>query len=191
MGETLILPVAAAPVIVRTPWRGGSPRSIVVGFPQKISYVFDPDACRLTGVWAGGFLDVKALWSGRGGDPAKPLGVVRDVDGNAGLSLSPKGDRKAAQYLGYTLDKVGQPTFEYELGGVRIKEIVVPNPAGQGLRRTFTIPAGAPPLWLVVPPNDVIVTSVNGKASAGAFALQASPTKDSTWSFDLTLRGRP
>ena len=72
--QAYLLLVKDEPIVFRTFIQDSSPRSIAVGFPGLNSFVFDAQLCRLRYAWSGDFLDVKPVWSDRGGSQARILG---------------------------------------------------------------------------------------------------------------------
>lgn len=70
------LAVGGRPLVVRTFLPGLSARGMAIGFPQDLHLLYDAQACRLAGMFQGGFLDMSAAWSGRGGSAAKMEGTI-------------------------------------------------------------------------------------------------------------------
>lgn len=64
------------PLVVRTFLPGLSARSMAVGMPNGVHLLFDGQMCRLAGMFQGGFLDMSAAWTGRGGSPARIEGTA-------------------------------------------------------------------------------------------------------------------
>jgi mono/diheme cytochrome c family protein len=140
--QGLTVVVRDKPEILRTfmPDNAGT-RCVAVGFPGGVSTVFDSHQCRLAYAWSGNFLDVKPVWDGRGGNPAKLLGT-KFYTAPAGFpwamtagSDTPDFDKiakdpahggplkdaeaytgpMAVRFKGYTTDDGGLPTFKYQL----------------------------------------------------------------------------
>jgi cbb3-type cytochrome oxidase cytochrome c subunit len=140
-GKGLTVVVGDRPEILRTfmPDDAGT-RCVAVGYPGGISAVFDSHQCRLSYAWAGNFLDVKPVWDGRGGNPARLLGVKfwtapagfpwavtaaadklpdfdRQAKDPAFAAPLPEGKAytgpMAVKFGGYTTDDKGNPTFKY------------------------------------------------------------------------------
>jgi mono/diheme cytochrome c family protein len=139
-GMTVV--VRDKPEILRTfmPDNAGT-RCVAVGFPGGINTVFDSHQGRLAYAWAGNFLDVKPVWDGRGGNPARLLGTkfytapagfpwaITDPSGTPDFDKLAKdpaygGSLKdgeaftgvmAVRFKGYTTDDAGRPTFKYQL----------------------------------------------------------------------------
>lgn len=139
-GMTVV--VRDKPEILRTfmPDNAGT-RCVAVGFPGGVNTVFDSHQCRLAYAWAGNFLDVKPVWDGRGGNPARLLGTkfftapagfpwamaesgsVPDFDtiakdpayGGALKDAEAFTGPMAVRFKGYTTDDDGRPVFRYQL----------------------------------------------------------------------------
>ncbi len=146
--QGLVLTVKDRPVLLRTFMPDASTRSIAVGLPGGVSYVFDAGRGRFAYAWTGDFLDVRPVWTNRGGDPAIPLGPrfwqapplfpwmltpldeLPDwqhaakspalVDPLPPTSLPPSPRR--IWFRGYEIDKKGLPTFtvEFQAGKQRV-----------------------------------------------------------------------
>ncbi len=162
-GDPIELVATTEPVIYRNFIEGAGPRTIGVGYPEKLNLAFDAAELRLATIWKGPFIDAHVHWSSRGGGLAPPLGdhVIPQSTGVAFAELKTADDdwptdsartRGGYQFLGYRLDKSGRPTFEYRIAGARIDD--KPEPVSSSpnphLRRTFTFEAAKPPknLWL-------------------------------------------
>lgn len=133
------------PEILRTfmPDNAGT-KCVAVGYPGGLNLVFDSSQCRLSYAWAGNFLDVRPVWDGRGGNPARLLGAkfwtapvgfpwavtdtnsptavpdfVRQAKDPAFAAPLPEGKvysgPMAVQFRGYSVDIPGNPTFRYAL----------------------------------------------------------------------------
>jgi mono/diheme cytochrome c family protein len=145
-----LLAVEDTPVV----WRGflpdSSPRSIAVGFPDGLSYVFDADACRIRYAWSGEFLNVKPTWHGRGALPPQLRGekffvapeVVPWRMGNA--SNAPE-----VRFRGYGL-REKMPEFRFTLNGTLVKQWIRPALEG-GLRAGMEIAESGGNVWWHLP----------------------------------------
>ncbi|HYG76746.1 MAG TPA: c-type cytochrome [Planctomycetota bacterium] len=137
--KSLVMVVKDEPVIVRGFLPGSSLRSIAVGLPGFISYVFDAEQCQLRYAWLGGFLDMSREWTERGGGPPQPLG--RKFYTSPAMMQIRVGKAEAevpAKFLGYKVVK-GLPIFQYALEGVTISEQITNPPDSLGLVRTFEL----------------------------------------------------
>jgi len=130
--------------------RDMSPRTLVVGTPQRIHFAFDMKHSRLGRAWAGKFFDAAGTWKGRAGQlevppvpwidfaPGAPFAVLAD----AATSWPDEMGREAGyRGLGRTMDEADMPTFRYSLGDVVVAE--KPRPelrlGGARLVRAFSI----------------------------------------------------
>jgi mono/diheme cytochrome c family protein len=150
------------PVIIRTfmPNPAGGPkipRGIAVGLPGLVNYCFDADTCTLRYAWAGGFLDMKPSWSGRGGNVVQVLG--RRFYENASFPFRVGEDKHVPElkFQGYELvDKV--PVFLFTMDGISVRE-TIDFPAGKVrndapvIFDTFEIATSAKSIYVVAPTN--------------------------------------
>jgi hypothetical protein len=137
----MVLAAGARPLVLRTFLPDAGARAIAVGYPGGVSLAFDAQRARLAYAWSGAFLDAAPVWGGRGGNPARVLGVrfwnappgcplevsaaagVPDFKGRAkdpAYGAPPPGGKVFAgvarlRFKGYALDKGRAPTFRYEL----------------------------------------------------------------------------
>ncbi len=143
----------AEPIVLRAFMNGVGPRAVLVGYPEMVNLAFDANVVRLAKAWHGRFFDAKSIWEGRGGASAPPLGedVIDLPAGPAIAHLAsaeaawpvPKVDERnvGGKFKGYVLDKLGRPTFRYELGEIVIQEQPSPIKVDkrQGISRQFTL----------------------------------------------------
>ena len=168
----LNLIVKDRPIMLRTFMPGSGTKAIATGYPAGVSLTFDAQKCRLAYAWKGDFLNVARVWNNRGGAPAQLLGpklmtfpsgnpwaltvdktapdlVKRGEDPAFGANLPEGqvflGDAKLF-FRGYGKDKLGQPTFRYDIDSPSEKTLKVaekPMPLvssnGIGLSRTFVV----------------------------------------------------
>lgn len=157
-------------------------RSIAVGYPGGVNVAWDANTCRLCYAWSGQFLDTAPIWDGRGGTPVKILGprfwtgppshpwgltpsnepppdyAAQAKDPAYGAAMP--NDKifhgvKQLQFLGYSEDAGGAPTFRYNVGDkdpLTVAERLEPlrSPVAVGVRRSFALhmPANKTP-WLL------------------------------------------
>lgn len=154
---------AHEPIIHRTFMEDVGPRSILVGFPERVHVAFDANIVRLAKIWRGRFFDGAGVASGRSDKFFKPLG--KDVfDLPAGPAFAVLASQSEAwpapentarnvggSFKGYSLDDNGRPKFRYELKGVKIEEQLVPvlRPGGSIVRREFTLTGEIKNLYLL------------------------------------------
>ena len=144
-------------VVLRAFVTGVGPRSILVGNPESIHWVFDANSMRLAKAWHGKFFDAAGIWESRGGSERAPLGkdiidmpagpsfAVLDSPAATWPEVNPdarKFDRNiGGLFKGYTLDQQGHPTFRYSLNEVMIHETDLPVGAGvkAAMERNFKL----------------------------------------------------
>ena len=140
--------VGERPRILRTFLRGAGTRGIAVGFPVGVHYSFDAGAVRLVEIWKGDFLDATGAWSGRGGNVSDGRGpaVWSAPDGPPFVIGEPPQEWPSAtgaeagyEFLGYSLDAEGVPSFRYRVAGFEAMERVTPRLASDSVLRRFEL----------------------------------------------------
>jgi cytochrome c2 len=124
------------PVIYRNFIANAGPRAIGVGYPEAVNIAWDAEALRLALVWRNAFIDASRHWSGRGEGWQPPLGDgVFTPDAAPAVEMLPAIDApwpapparsRGARFKGYALDAAGRPTFAWSMGGMEVRETVVP-----------------------------------------------------------------
>ena len=151
------------PIVLRTFMESAGTHAIAAGFPQKVHWAFDAENVRLVQAWRGRFLDAHGTWFDRFTPLARPLGddVVLFPSGMPFAKLAgpqapwPAELSEAAGYRfrGYRLDTDGTPTLLYQFAEFAIEDRLVPENAGQGIRRQLRLEASTPkhvapaPVW--------------------------------------------
>src|SRR5262249_3104788 len=81
--------VTDTPVCVGVFMKDTSPRTVVVGLPERVDYAFDVQNSRLAFAWRGRFFDAEGTWRGRAGQLEKPAGedVLEFAPGEAVMML--------------------------------------------------------------------------------------------------------
>ena len=106
------------PIVFRTFMHFAGMEAIAVGFPEGIHAAFDVTNCRWSIIWKGPFLDAESTWIDRFNPPAKPLGhAVKELHLPAPSN---------AEFMGYTIDDFGTPTFMYNRMGKSIRDTLRP-----------------------------------------------------------------
>jgi cytochrome c551/c552 len=125
--------VVDRPVMVGVFMKDVSPRTVCIGYPERVSIAYDVQNCRLAMAWRGRFLDARGTWFGRAGQLEKPAG-----DDVIVLPPGPRGD---LQVLGRRIDEAGRPVFRYRWNHTVVEESVVPvlRPGGADLLRRFSL----------------------------------------------------
>lgn len=130
----MLLDVIDEPLVVRCVLPDVSAKSIAVGLPGGLNYVFDTEACVVAYGWKGDFLDIgpeRGNGKGRGGSVCRLRGERFPV-----AMEKPK----APVFKGYRRDTV-EPVFVYEDGGKVINLRVTAGADGASL--VFSNDAGA------------------------------------------------
>lgn len=158
VAKTIELIPESQPIIYRNFIEGLSPRGIAVGYPEKVNLAWDANELCLRLIWHDRFLDASLHWTGRGigaqhplGDHILPLEPVLPFAQLASRETpwpgtSPR-EQPGYQFLGYTLNKKGQPTFSYRTPLATITDFPEPVPRNEHegtLRRTFTVTESPP-----------------------------------------------
>ena len=143
------------PIIYRNFIEGAGARAIGVGYPEKVNLAFDANHLRLALIWQGGFIDAGKHWRDRGVGFQAPLGdnVVSLPAGPnlavlAGLKDAwPNPVREqAGQFLGYEIDALGRPAFQYRVGDVAVNDSLIPSTNKEGgFTRTLSLSCVKPP----------------------------------------------
>lgn len=179
---------AGEPLIHRTFMTDVGPRAILVGSPDGLHVAFDANAVRLAKAWHGKFFDAKAGRDGRGGNAAGPLGIdVIDLPPGPSFFVMPgpdaawpapkPGERNVGgKFKGYRTDKLGQPTFLYDLDGVEVAETPLPvlRKGGPVLLRKFALSGKSP----------------QGLTFLADSGLKIDGGSDGTWTVDDRLKVR-
>ena len=145
----------AEPILYRNFLAGVDPRGMAVGYPEKVHLAFETTTGAVRTVWTGAFLDAAMHWRGLGQGAQSPLGdnVVRlerqtpvAVLASADAVWPDPGER--VRFRGYRLNGAGQPTFRYDVDGVRVNDFLKPTDGPRvGFRRLITVqtPGGQQP----------------------------------------------
>lgn len=156
-GEELI-PIGE-PIVHRTFMNGVGPRSILVGFPERVHVAFDANVMRLAKVWRGRFFDGSGVSSGRTDKFFEPLGDdILDLPPGPALAFLDKQDTPwpkaeledrnlGGRFLGYRLESSNrQPSFRYQLEDVSVEERIEPvmRAGGASISRHFELRTEVP-----------------------------------------------
>lgn len=138
--------VTDRPVSVGVFMKDISPRTVCVGYPERLSIAYDVQNCRLAMAWRGRFLDARGTWFGRAGQLEEPAGEdVIVLPRGPGVSSSFRFEEAGSAYrvLGRRIDSMGRPTFRYMFGQTLVEETIVPvlHPGGVGFTRRFALTA--------------------------------------------------
>ena len=163
------------PVVFRTFIADSSTRSIAVGLPGGVSYVFDAEQCRVRYAWSGDFLDVAKVWTGRGGGQATVLGKkFYTAPTGFPLRVGNPDSEPAVKFRGYRLvDKF--PEFSFEVDGVAVRQRVR-RADTERLEWEFELGETREPVW-VVTGGGVNVANNVGVPQPGRVRLPAGTRK--------------
>jgi azurin len=148
--EFVIAPEATKPLsqdrahIRRAFMPDSGPASIAVMLPGKQAYCWDAGACRFRYAWSGDGIKSDRPAT-KGTSPEELLGEVYYREAAFPLRIGANTDaRPKTAFLGYRIDALGRPEFEYQVDGVTIREFVSVE-AGK-LRRRFRV-SDNKPVW--------------------------------------------
>jgi mono/diheme cytochrome c family protein len=176
------LTVKGEPLILRTFMPQSSPRSIAVGCGRLQNYCFDAEGCRLKYAWVGDFLDVSAVWGGRGGGVAKLLGrKYYSAPKIFPIRLGDPEREPRPRFKGYRIvDKL--PQFLIDVDGIEVRQRIRPAPEGLGLVLEFEVEKFDGEIWFVAEAQD----GVRYESDAGAWENARWKTKSGR--FSVTIR---
>ena len=154
-------------------------RTIAVGDPTGVHYVFDSEQGALIKVWKGDFIETTDMWHSRGtAQLAVPRGSVIDLSGAPSVALleTPNTawpDSAAAHHVfqGYDLDETGHPTFRYRVGALQIEDHLAPGGHGQMLIRDVKIEGDVDMAWVRVITASSIASQTDGTFDIGGRTL--------------------
>lgn len=178
------LAVRDKPIVMRAvmPTLNGGhnfPRGIAVGLPGLVSYCFDADSCMTRYAWSGAFVDMRAAWSGRGGNQIQVTGKRFWATDTPPLHVgAPEDPEPKPQFEGYTLDAQGLPTWLYRLGEVEVKETITATDKGYGIVRKFEVDAHGEPVTLRLVEHPQETEMYTSLPSIESTQLQPDPKKD-------------
>ena len=145
--------VGREPRMVGVFFDGASPRTMLVGFPERTHLAFDVEHSCLVAAWRGQFFSGEGTWLGRAGGLERPQGesVIEFertppfafLSGVHDMWPTVLGRGAGYRVLGWKRDAGGRPTFRYSLGDVVIEELDYPllSPGPAKLRRSFELRA--------------------------------------------------
>ncbi len=144
-------------IIYRNFLEGVGPRSIGVGYPEKVNLAFDANLGRLAQIWQGSFIDASKHWLDRGAGNQSPLGdnLINLANGPGIVILHSPNERwptKAVGYkfLGYTTTPDDRPTFRYQIGESIINDFSTGKPEGETANLIRTISVSSPSAGLTL-----------------------------------------
>lgn len=176
------LHVMERPLLVRAFVEGGPPRSISVGLPGGINYLFDADACYVRFGWSGMFLDVGPnVGTGpgdRGGGWCKILGEKFEVgDSGFPISLKERDVRHSVKFEGYRMREKEVPQLFFTIDGNRVTQTIRPAVGGVGIQSEFEFEHDPGRLFYYVSGQGIEVSSTAGKWDAGRLEIPAGESR--------------
>jgi len=119
---------------------------ISVGSPSGWNYTVDLSRGALLQAWRGQFANVTEMWYERG-EPQllSPAGLTTKISGKSSLAVLSNAnaawpDSSDINFLGYKLDKAGNPGFSYTVGSATVTDKMISDV--NGITRTFQIEKG-------------------------------------------------
>jgi plastocyanin len=174
-----VIEVGEDPRVIRVHVAGiDSGRSIAVGLPGGVNYLFDAEKLMIRTGWTGGFINVNRDRRGRGGGLCGILGEKFQF-GTKEFPLRTGSPDKTPQtrFSGYS--RRGNPCFIYEVDGVRIEQTATGNPAQKGLTLGFRAPDSKRDLFYLIDSKDLLVSTTAGKWHAEKGYVQIPAKKAS------------
>ena len=181
----LPLLVTNKPLLQRAFVQNSPARSICVGLPGGVNYLFDAETCAVAYGWTGDFLDVGPDRKGRGGRHCKILGKRFEVGSQGALKI---GEDKPV-FEGYS--RLGMPEIHYSVGEATVRQTVslhaglVGDILKRGLQYTFKVTEAKGTVTFNLNPADVLVEASAGKWNSDKTALSLNAKEASE--FTVTL----
>ncbi len=180
------------PMVIRAFVDGGPARSISVGLPGGINYLFDAGECYVRFGWFGMFLDVGpnvgTSDGDRGGGWCRILGEKFEL-GDSGFPIS-IGDRDAKQvvrFAGYRLRGKDVPQFFFTIDGRRVTQTIRPAATGVGLQSEFEFETDPGKIFFYVSPHRLQLSSSVGTWHDGRLEVPAGEARK----FTVTIVRQP
>jgi uncharacterized cupredoxin-like copper-binding protein len=170
------------PLVVRAFVEGGPARSISVGLPVGVNYLFDADACYVRFGWTGMFLDVGpnvGVSAGdRGGAWCKILGDKFELgDSGFPLSLGARDVKQVVKFAGYRLRGKEVPQFFFTIDDVRVTQTIQAATAGVGITSEFEFERDPGKVFFYVSPHGLELSSSAGAWQSGRLEVPAGQAK--------------
>ena len=176
------LHVMDEPVVVRAFVDGGPARSISVGLPVGINYLFDAEACYVCLGWTGMFLDVGpnvGVNAGdRGGSWCKILGDKFELgDSGFPLSLGARDVKHVVKFSGYRVRGKDVPQFFFTIDGQRVTQTIQAATEGVGIQSEFEFERDPGKVFYYVSPQGLQLSSSAGTWESGRLEVPAGAAK--------------
>lgn len=176
----MLEPAEGRAAIYRNFIQGTSARGIGIGLPGGVNFAYSADRLAPELIWKGEFIDAARHWTERGQGAQAPAGdhVVK-------LTNEAAYD-KSAKFLGYKLDKAGNPTFSVQVGQngeTRVLDAYqAGSPGGTALERTLSVVGKGSPVSILIssqaavtatsPKEITLGNAVVVKSSTAAFVIK-------------------
>ena len=141
----------ARTIVFGTFMDGIGARCHAIGFPERVSAVYDAGGLKLAKAWKGKFMNAEGTWRGRAGQLSMPAGSsILTVATGPVVAVLPAPDApwpssgdSGLRFLGMQRDARGNPTFSIGRDALRVDESIgtVLFTGGARLNRTFTVKA--------------------------------------------------
>ena len=180
------------PLVIRAFVDGGPARSISVGLPGGINYLFDAGACHVRFGWTGMFLDVGpnvGVKAGdRGGGWCRILGEKFELgDSGFPISLGARDVRHTVKFAGYRMRGKDVPQFFFTIDGLRVTQTIRPAPVGVGLQSEFEFERDPGKVFYYVSPHGLELSSSAGTWQSGRLEVPAGEARK----FTVTIAHQP
>ena len=158
-----VIEVGDVPRVIRVHVAGiDSGRSIAVGLPGGVNYLFDAEKLMIRTGWTGDFINVTRDRRGRGGGLCAILGEKFEAGAKESpLRFGSPDKTPQTKFLGYS--RKGNPTFLYEVDGVRIEQTATGHPEKKGLTLGFRAEKAKKDLFYLMDSKGLLVSSTAGK----------------------------
>jgi azurin len=166
------------PVVIRSFIDGGPARSIAVGLPGGINYLFDAEACYVRFGWTGMFLDVGpnvgVNEGDRGGGWSRILGEKFELgDSGFPISIGELDARQVVKFAGYRMRGKEAPQFFFTIGGKRVTQTIRAATSGLGLQYDFEFERPPGKVFFYASPHFLQLTSSAGRWASGRLEVPA------------------
>ena len=167
-----ILEVGDEPRVVRVHIKDvDSGRSIAVGLPGGVNYLFDAEKLMVRFGWVGAFLNVAPDRKGRGGGTCRILGEKFEVGSQEfPLRIGNPDKEPQVRFGGYS--RLGNPAFLYEVDGAQVSQTVTGRPGVKALTYGFRVKNASADVFLLLKGGGLNVSSTAGKWSANTGVLR-------------------
>ncbi len=126
-------------------------RAISVGTPDGVHYSLDTESAALLHLWRGPFVDATPMWHGRGQSQLTvPRGSAVTMSGSPTWALLehsgaawPSAVQSEIRFLGYELDPLGRPVFQYSHEALTVEDRFVSHQDGRYLQRMLVFRSDA------------------------------------------------